>query len=93
MNPNQDLAIRGESVAWIYEAYLGKRFIVNRRYQRKLVWSIEEKEPCFLNTPGDFRPFRQRFACLPLLYPSLQRFADKTLPVWQDLNLPRQLVG
>jgi hypothetical protein len=40
----QDLAIRGESIQRIYDYYIDERFLVNRRYQRKLVWSIEEKK-------------------------------------------------
>lgn len=38
------LSIRGESVERIYGFYRSKTFIVNRRYQRKLVWTVEEKE-------------------------------------------------
>ena len=38
-----DLSIRGESVQRVYNYYINSRLIVNRRYQRKLVWSIEEK--------------------------------------------------
>jgi Protein of unknown function DUF262 len=39
----QELAIRSENVQRIYEYYLGGSFLVNRRYQRKLVWTTEEK--------------------------------------------------
>jgi hypothetical protein len=39
----QDLSNRSESVERIYGFYTGNRFLVNRRYQRKLVWSVEEK--------------------------------------------------
>lgn len=39
----QELTIRSESVQRMYSFYLEKKLIVNRRYQRKLVWSIEEK--------------------------------------------------
>lgn len=35
---------KSESIQSVYENYVQKRYIVNRRYQRKLVWSIEEKE-------------------------------------------------
>lgn len=38
-----DLSIKGESIQSLYGAYLSKTFLVNRRYQRKLVWTIEEK--------------------------------------------------
>ncbi|KRQ26776.1 hypothetical protein BKG82_07105 [Mycobacteroides chelonae] len=40
----QDLSVRSESVQRMYDLYLSDRFQVNRRYQRKLVWSVEEKE-------------------------------------------------
>lgn len=40
----QDLTVISESIQRIYNYYLEKRLIVNRRYQRKLVWTIEEKE-------------------------------------------------
>ena len=39
-----DLTVRAESVQRIYEFYVNRRFRVNRRYQRKLVWSLEEKQ-------------------------------------------------
>lgn len=40
----QDLAIRSESVQRLYDLYVSNRFQVNRRYQRKLVWTVEEKQ-------------------------------------------------
>lgn len=39
----QDVANRSESVERIYGFNVDDRFLVNRRYQRKLVWSIDEK--------------------------------------------------
>lgn len=39
----QELTIRSESVQRMYSFYREKRLIVNRRYQRKLVWGIDEK--------------------------------------------------
>jgi len=39
-----DLSVRSESVQSLYSRYLADRFGVNRRYQRKLVWSVEEKQ-------------------------------------------------
>lgn len=39
----KDLSIKGESIQSLYGSFLSKQFLVNRRYQRKLVWSIEEK--------------------------------------------------
>lgn len=39
----QDLTVRSENIQRIYEYYTNNRLLVNRRYQRKLVWNIEEK--------------------------------------------------
>lgn len=39
----QDLTVRSESIQRLYNFYLENKLIVNRRYQRKLVWSMEEK--------------------------------------------------
>ena len=39
----RELSIRSESVQRIYNFYINNLFYVNRRYQRKLVWTIEEK--------------------------------------------------
>jgi hypothetical protein len=39
-----ELSVRSESIQRIYGLYLADRFRVNRRYQRKLVWSVEEKQ-------------------------------------------------
>ncbi|MFF7606693.1 DUF262 domain-containing protein [Streptomyces parvulus] len=41
--PLSDLSVRSESVQKLYTDYLADRFSVNRRYQRKLVWTVEEK--------------------------------------------------
>ena len=40
---------KSESIQSVYENYVQKRYIVNRRYQRKLVWTIAEKE-AFINS-------------------------------------------
>jgi hypothetical protein len=39
----QDLTVKGEAVEQTYRNYQIGRFLVNRRYQRKLVWTLEEK--------------------------------------------------
>ena len=39
-----ELSVRTESVQRLYLLYGADRFRVNRRYQRKLVWSVEEKQ-------------------------------------------------
>jgi hypothetical protein len=38
-----ELSIKGESIQSLYGYYLSNTFLVNRRYQRKLVWTIDEK--------------------------------------------------
>lgn len=43
MSDSTDLSIKGESIQSLYGSYLKEAFLVNRRYQRKLVWTIEEK--------------------------------------------------
>lgn len=43
MNP-VELTVRSESIQQAYTLYRADRFRVNRRYQRKLVWSVEEKQ-------------------------------------------------
>lgn len=40
----QDLTVKGESIEQVYRTYRDKRYLVNRRYQRKLVWSLAEKQ-------------------------------------------------
>jgi hypothetical protein len=39
-----ELLVRNESIQSLYTRYQADRFGVNRRYQRKLVWSVEEKQ-------------------------------------------------
>ena len=43
MSDAADLSIKGESIQSLYGSYLKETFSVNRRYQRKLIWTIEEK--------------------------------------------------
>ncbi|MHA6631615.1 DUF262 domain-containing protein [Pseudonocardia sichuanensis] len=38
-----NLIVRGENIQTLYSNYIGDAFVVNRRYQRKLVWSTDEK--------------------------------------------------
>lgn len=40
----QELTVRSESIQRLYNFYTEEKLVVNRRYQRKLVWAIEEKE-------------------------------------------------
>lgn len=39
----QDLTVKGESIERLYTQYRERRYLVNRRYQRKLVWTSDEK--------------------------------------------------
>lgn len=39
----QDLTVKGESIERLYTQYRERRYLVNRRYQRKLVWTLDEK--------------------------------------------------
>jgi Protein of unknown function DUF262 len=39
-----ELSVQGESLQKLYSQFVQGSFLVNRRYQRKLVWSVEEKE-------------------------------------------------
>jgi hypothetical protein len=41
---SSNLIVRGENVQSLYNNYVGEAFVVNRRYQRKLVWTDEEKQ-------------------------------------------------
>lgn len=43
MHINEELSIKAMTVNQIYSLYVAKRLIVNRQYQRKLCWTIEEK--------------------------------------------------
>jgi hypothetical protein len=43
MSETTELSIKGESIQSLYGSYLKGTFLVNRRYQRKLVWTVEEK--------------------------------------------------
>ena len=44
-----DLLIRNESIQLLYNWYRNGKFLVNRKYQRKLVWTLEEKQN-FINS-------------------------------------------
>ncbi|MBH2886607.1 GmrSD restriction endonuclease domain-containing protein [Serratia marcescens] len=40
---NENLDIDSKTAEELYEWYLSEKLIINRRYQRKLVWSLDEK--------------------------------------------------
>lgn len=39
-----ELRVNGESLQQLYNQYLAGVYVVNRRYQRKLVWNVDEKQ-------------------------------------------------
>lgn len=43
MNIQEELSIKAMTVSQIYSLFVNDKLIVNRKYQRKLCWSIEEK--------------------------------------------------
>lgn len=38
------LSVSSKLISNLYELYMNNQIIVNRRYQRKLVWTLEEKQ-------------------------------------------------
>lgn len=44
MEINNNLQVRNLTIETLYKYYRSDKLLVNRRYQRKLVWTIEEKE-------------------------------------------------
>ncbi|QBJ86694.1 DUF262 domain-containing protein [Chryseobacterium gleum] len=48
------LTPRGMSIQEIYRQYSEKKFLVNRKYQRKLVWTVDEKEFLIDSILSDF---------------------------------------
>lgn len=44
MAANNRLEVKSKTIEVVYREYLNHDYSVNRRYQRKLVWTIEEKE-------------------------------------------------
>lgn len=43
MSTKKEMSIQGQHIQTIYTKYLNNDLVVNRKYQRKLVWTIEEK--------------------------------------------------
>lgn len=40
----QDLTVKGDTIETVYRNYRAQKYWVNRRYQRKLIWTLEEKQ-------------------------------------------------
>ncbi len=51
---NDNINVRGEHIQQVYEWYCEDELIVNRKYQRKLVWLLEEKRAFIDSILGDF---------------------------------------
>lgn len=43
-SPQQELTVRGEQVERVFINFKENKYVVNRKYQRKLIWTIEEKQ-------------------------------------------------
>lgn len=41
---NTALQVQGQALQHLYSEYMSGAYVVNRRYQRKLVWAVEEKQ-------------------------------------------------
>ncbi len=55
MHINEELSIKAMTINQIYSLYVAKKLIVNRKYQRKLCWTIEEKRN-FIDTISNGYP-------------------------------------
>lgn len=44
MDINNNLQVQNLTIEQLYKLYKSEKLLVNRRYQRKLVWTVEEKE-------------------------------------------------
>ena len=44
MEKGTELTVLGQSLQNLYTQYVADTFVVNRRYQRKLVWGVREKQ-------------------------------------------------
>jgi len=49
-----ELLSKNENIQRVYDWYLDGQFFVNRKYQRKLVWTLEEKQKLVNSIANDF---------------------------------------
>jgi uncharacterized protein with ParB-like and HNH nuclease domain len=49
-----ELLIRNENIQYVFDWFLDKKFMVNRKYQRKLVWTFEEKQKLINSIVNNF---------------------------------------
>lgn len=66
----KDLTVRGESIERVYGNYRARRYLVNRRYQRKLVWTLDEKRS-FVDSVANGYP-------VPIILLAENRASDKS---------------
>ncbi|MDX3533600.1 DUF262 domain-containing protein [Streptomyces sp. MB09-01] len=67
---SSNLIVRGENIQTLYNSYVNQSFVVNRRYQRKLVWAIHEKA-AFIDSLRKQLP-------VPLVLTAERTLSDKT---------------
>jgi RNAse (barnase) inhibitor barstar len=67
----QELTVKGDSVERIYGNFRAQRYLVNRRYQRKLVWTLDEKRS-FIDSIAKGYP-------VPIVLLAEVRAADRTV--------------
>jgi Protein of unknown function DUF262 len=67
---SSNLIVRGENVQTLYTSHVSQLFVVNRRYQRKLVWTTKEK--------ADFIDSLRKQLPVPLILTAERMRDDKT---------------
>ena len=65
------LDIKPETVESVYTLYRKRMLLVNRKYQRKLVWTIEEKEK--------FIDSLQKSLPIPLILTAITKYKENTV--------------
>ncbi|WP_127077910.1 DUF262 domain-containing protein [Rhodomicrobium lacus] len=43
LSATQELTVKGDTIETVYRNYRSEKYWVNRRYQRKLIWTLDEK--------------------------------------------------
>ncbi|EKN3595742.1 DUF262 domain-containing protein [Yersinia enterocolitica] len=71
-------AVTPQLVQRVFELYLENKLVVNRRYQRKLVWTIEEKEK-FIDSLANGYP-------IPMILTSKQEGSGDDIGVFEILD-------
>lgn len=55
MEINNNLQVQNLTIEQLYKLYKSEKLLVNRRYQRKLVWTVKDTETYWHLTPYGFR--------------------------------------